>query len=155
MKLAIFLMTAVGLSLTCTALADHYKDLAAQGYRWVTVNGPYACETEQDLQRIVAHHTDASELEAVQNIQCYYLIPGTVVQVIDEDPARSMSKIRLGSIIKSLWTYNRFLSKQPVQDTYGNIETPEECGLIPRAEAAVTPLPLDSSTTRTQSNGTP
>jgi hypothetical protein len=150
MKLAIFLMTAVGLSLTCTALADHYKDLAAQGYRWVTVNGPYACETEQDLQRIVAHHTDASELEAVQNIQCYYLIPGTVVQVIDEDPARSMSKIRLGSIIKSLWTYNRFLSKQPVQDTYGNIETPEECGLIPRAEAAVTPLPADSSTARTQ-----
>jgi hypothetical protein len=150
MKLAIFLMTAVGLSLTCTALADHYKDLAAQGYRWVTVNGPYACETEQDLQRIVAHHTDASELEAVQNIQCYYLIPGTVVQVIDEDPARSMSKIRLGSIIKSLWTYNRFLSKQPVQDTYGNIETPEECGLIPGAEAAVTPLPLDSSTARTQ-----
>ena len=155
MKLAIFLMTAVGLSLTCTALADHYKDLAAQGYRWVTVNGPYACETEQDLQRIVAHRTDATELEAVQNIQCYYLIPGTVVQVIDEDPARSMSKIRLGSIIKSLWTYNRFLSKQPIQDTYGNIETPEECGLIPRAEAAVTPLPLDSSTTRTQSNGTP
>jgi hypothetical protein len=150
MKLAISLMTAVGLSLTCTALADHYKDLAAQGYRWVTVNGPYACETEQDLQRIVAHRTDATELEAVQNIQCYYLIPGTVVQVIDEDPARSMSKIRLGSIIKSLWTYNRFLSKQPVQDTYGNIETPEECGLIPRAEAAVTPLPPDSSTARTQ-----
>jgi hypothetical protein len=155
MKLGISILTAAGFSLTCTALADHYKDLAAQGYRWVTVNGPYACQTEQDLQRIVAHRTDATELEAVQNIQCYYLIPGTVVQVIDEDPARSMSKIRLGSIIKSLWTYNRFLSKQPVQDTYGNIETPEECGLIPRAEAAVTPLPLDSSTTRTQSNGTP
>jgi hypothetical protein len=150
MKLAISILTAAGLSLTWTALADHHKDLAAQGYRWVTVNGPYACETEQDLQRIVAHRTDATELEAVQNIQCYYLIPGTVVQVIDEDPARSMSKIRLGSIIKSLWTYNRFLSKQPVQDTYGNIETPEECGLIPRAEAAVTPLPPDSSTARTQ-----
>ncbi len=149
MKLTIFLLTAIGLSLPCTALADHYKDLAAQGYRWVTVNGPYACETEQDLQRIVAHHSDATELEAVQNIQCYYLIPGTVVQVIDEDPARSMSKIRLGSIIKSLWTYNRFLSKQPVQDTYGSIETPEECGLIPKAETAVTPLPPDSSTART------
>jgi hypothetical protein len=150
MKLAISIITAVGLSLTCTALADHYKDLAAQGYRWVTVNGPYACETEQDLQRIVAHHTDATELEAVQNIECYYLIPGTVVQVINEDPARSMSKIRLGSIIKSLWTYNRFLSKQPVQDTYGSIETPEECGLIPKAEAAITPLPADGSTARTQ-----
>jgi hypothetical protein len=89
MKLAISVMTAVGLSLTCTALADHYKDLAGQGYRWVTVNGPYACETEQDLQRIVAHHTDATELQAVQNIQCYYLIPGTVVQVINEDPAEA------------------------------------------------------------------
>ena len=150
MKLAIFLMTAVGLSLTCTALADHYKDLAAQGYRWVTVNGPYACETEQDLQRIVAHHTDATELQAVQTIQCYYLIPGTVVQVINEDPARGMSQIRLGGITKSLWTYNRFLSKQPVQDTYGSIETPEECGLIPKAETAVAPLSPDSSAARTQ-----
>ena len=150
MKLAISVMTAVGLSLTCTALADHYKDLAGQGYRWVTVNGPYACETEQDLQRIVAHHTDATELQAVQNIQCYYLIPGTVVQVINEDPARGMSQIRLGSITKSLWTYNRFLSKQPLQDTYGSIETPEECGLIPKAATAVTPLSPDSSTALTQ-----
>jgi hypothetical protein len=150
MKLAISVLTAVSFCLTCTALADHYKDLAAQGYRWVTVNGPYACETEQDLERIVAHHTDATELQAVQTIQCYYLIPGTVVQVINEDPSRGMSQIRLGSITKSLWTYNRFLSKQPVQDTYGNIETPEECGLIPRAEAAVTPLPPGSSTDRTQ-----
>ena len=149
MKLTIFLLTAIGLSLPCTALADHYKDLAAQGYRWVTVNGPYACETEQDLQRIVAHHTDATELQAVQNIQCYYLIPGTVVQLINEDPVRGMSQIQLGGITKSLWTYNRFLSKQPIPDTYGNIETPEECGLIPGAETAVTPLSPASSTART------
>jgi hypothetical protein len=150
MKLAISVMTAVSFCLTCTALADHYKDLAAQGYRWVTVNGPYACETEQELQRIVAHHTDAAELQAVQTIQCYYLIPGTVVQVINEDPARGMSQIRAGGITKSLWTYNRFLSKQPVQDTYGSIQTPEECGLIPKAETAVTPLSPDSSAARTQ-----
>jgi len=146
MKLAISILTLISLSLTCTALADHYKDLAGQGYRWVTVDGPYACETEQDLQRIVAHRTDATELQAVENIQCYYLIPGTVVQVIDKDPARGMSQIRLGGITKSLWTYNRFLSKDPVQDTYGSIETPEECGLIPKTETAVTPLPPDSST---------
>ena len=84
MKLAISVMTAVSFCLTCMALADHYKDLAAQGYRWVTVDGPFACTAEQDVQRIVAHHTDATELQAVQTIQCYYLIPGTVVQVINE-----------------------------------------------------------------------
>jgi hypothetical protein len=139
MKLAASVITALGL-LTCTVLADNYTDLAAQGYRWVTVNGPYACETEQDLQRIVAHHTDTTELQVVENIQCYYLIPGTVVQVINEDPPKGMSQIRLGTIAKSLWTYTRFLSKHPVQDTYGSIETPEERGLIPRAETAVTPL---------------
>src|SRR5258708_14219764 len=155
MKPAISVLTAISFSLTCTALADHYKDLAAQGYRWVTVNGPYACETEQDLQRIVAHHTDATELQAVQTIQCYYLIPGTVVQVINEDPSRGMSQIRLGGITNSLWTSNRFLSIQPVHATYGSIETPEECGLIPKAETAVTPLPPGSSTARTHYNGTP
>ena len=32
-------MTAVSLGLTCTAFADNYSDLAAQGYRWVTVDG--------------------------------------------------------------------------------------------------------------------
>jgi hypothetical protein len=27
-----------------------------------------------------AYHTDATELQVVENIQCYYLIPGTIVQ---------------------------------------------------------------------------
>ena len=42
-----------------------------------------------------------------------------------------MSEIRLGGITRSLWTYSRFLSKHPVRDTYGVIETPENAGLIP------------------------
>jgi hypothetical protein len=150
MKLAISIMTAVGLSLTYTALADTYSDLAGQGYRWVTVNGPYACTTEQDVDRIAAYRTDATELQVVENIQCYYLIPGSVVQVIKEDQARRMSQIRLGGLTRALWTYTRFLSKHPVRDTYGSIETPEERGLIPKAETAVTPLPPDSSTAQTK-----
>ena len=36
-------MPAVSLGLRCTAFADNYSDLAAQGYRWATVDGPYAC----------------------------------------------------------------------------------------------------------------
>jgi hypothetical protein len=126
MESAISLMTAVSLGLTYTALADNYKDLAAQGCRWVTVNGPYACATEQDVQRMVAHRTDATELQVVENIQCYYLIPETVVQVMKDDPAKGMSQIRLAGITKPLWAYTRFLSEHPILDTYGTIETPEE-----------------------------
>jgi len=139
MKLAISVITAICLSLTCAALADNYNDLAAQGYRWVTVDGPYACTTEQDVERIVAHRTDATELQLVQNIQCYYLIPGTIVQVIKEDPARGMSEMRLGAITRSLWTYTRFLSKHPVQDTYGVIQTPTNSDLTPTTDTPIVP----------------
>jgi hypothetical protein len=47
----------------------------------------YVCNTEQDVDRI--HRTDATELEVVENIRCYYLILGTIVQVIKEDPAEA------------------------------------------------------------------
>src|SRR6266446_7003977 len=157
MKLLISFMTAVSLGLTCTVLGgDNYSGLAAQGYRWVTINGPYACNTEQGVERIVARHTDETELQVAENIQCYYLIPGTIVQVIKEDPARGLSEMRLGSITRPLWTYSRFLSKHPVKDTYGVIETPENSGLIPAADTAIVPaLPSDSSTARTRPNGNP
>src|ERR1700720_1140158 len=154
MKLLISFMTAVSLGLTFTVLGDdNYAALAAQGYRWVTVNGPYACNIEQDVERITTHHTDATELQVVQNIQCYYLIPGTIVQVIKEDPARGMSEMRLGSVTRSLWTYSRFLSKRPIHDTYGVIETPENSGLIPAADTSIVPaLPSDHSTARPNGN---
>src|SRR5260221_12950953 len=125
MKLAISVMTAVSLSLTCTAVGDNYSRSAAQGYRWVTVDGPYACTTEEDIQRMVSHRTDATELQVVENIRCYYLIRGPIVQVIKEYTARGMSKIRIGSITMSLSTYTRFLSQHAALDTYAVPETPE------------------------------
>jgi hypothetical protein len=157
MKLLIYFMTAISLGLTSTVLGgDNYTALAAQGYRWVIVNGPYACHIEQDVERITTHHTDETELEVVQNIQCYYLIPGTIVQVIKEDPARGMSEIRSASITSSLWTYSRFLREHPVPDTYGVMETPENSGLIPTADrASVSELPADRSTARNRPNRNP
>jgi hypothetical protein len=157
MKLLISFITAVSLGLTCVVLGgDNYSALAAQGYRWVTINGPYACNTEQGVERIVARHTDVTELQVVESIECYYLIPGTIVQVIKEDPARGMSEMRLGSIIRPLWTYTIFLSKHPVKDTYGVIETPENSGLVPTGDTAIVPeLPSDSSTARTRPSGNP
>jgi hypothetical protein len=91
----------------------------------------------------------------VQNIQCYYLIPGTIVQVIKEDPAHGMTEMRMAGRPRYLWTYTRFLSKHPVRDTYGNIEMPEERGLTPKAQMQLAPLPPDNSAARTRPNGNP
>jgi hypothetical protein len=92
MKLAIAIMTTVSLGLACTALADNYSTLLAQGYRWVTVHGPYASSTEQGVQRIAARRTDATELQMIENGQTHYLIPGTIVQVVKEDRKTASTK---------------------------------------------------------------
>jgi hypothetical protein len=87
---------------------------------------------------------------------CYYLIPGAIVQVVKEDRARGMSEIWLGSIRTPLWTYTRFLSKHPVHDTYGVIETPDNSGLIPSADPAIVlPVSSDGSTAAPRQNGNP
>jgi hypothetical protein len=139
MKLLLSFITAVSLNFAGTALATDYAALAAQGYRWVIVNGPYACFKEEDVDRIVGHHTDATELDVVQNAACYYLIPGTIAKVISEDPAHGISQIQLGNITVPLWTYSRFLSKSPVRDTYGVIETPESADPAPDTTAHASP----------------
>jgi hypothetical protein len=95
----------------------------AKGYRWVAINGPYACDTEQDLRRITSDHTDLRELYMVENLQAYYLIPGTLARVIRDDHAEGMSEILLAGILTPLWTYTKFLSARPIQGhlrSYGN-----------------------------------
>ena len=119
-----------------------------------TVDAAYACTTEQDLQRIAGHRNDVTELHMVESIRCYYLIPGAILQVIKVDPARGMSHMRLLSINRSLWTSTRFLSKQPVQDTYGVFETPTSSGFIPTADTGIVPArSSDSSTTQARLHG--
>jgi len=130
MKGLILFIIATSLALKGLAYADESGNLAAQGYRWVLVDGPYACATQEYLEQITARRTDAAELRVIEDGRCYYLIPGTIVQVVREDPRHHMSLMRMGSVTRSLWTYTRFLSKRPVQDTYGIIETPEDVGLI-------------------------
>jgi hypothetical protein len=154
MKLVISFMIAVTLGLTCTAPADNYAALVAKGYRWVIVHGPYAGTTEQGVRRITAHRTDATEVQMVEDRQAYYLIPGTIVQVLKEDSANGMSQIQLGGLTTFLWTYTRFLSKHPIEDVYGTIETPENSGLISSVDTVLIPVPADKSTARTGQNGT-
>ena len=135
MKLLLFFISAVSLSFAGAALATDYAALAAQGYRWVIANGPYACSNKQDVDRIVGHHTDATELDVVQNAGCYFLIPGTIAKIISENPARGIAQIHLGNITVPLWTYSRFLSKSPIPDTYGVVETPEAADPAPATQS--------------------
>jgi hypothetical protein len=147
MKLRILALAAISVGLTVTALAANYGDLVAQGYRWITVDGPYACPAKDDVQRITNHHTDSVELQMVDDLRAYYLIPGMIVQIVQDDPPSGLTQIRLGGITTDLWTYTRFLSKRPITDPYGVIETPENSGLIPTATTGVSPMLDQSGTT--------
>jgi len=46
MRVLTIILAAVAAGLAPTALADPYKNLAAQGYRWASVDGPYACRSK-------------------------------------------------------------------------------------------------------------
>jgi hypothetical protein len=148
MKIGMLVVSVIGLSLTCITWAGDLprlgyapgipvKDLVANGYRWVAVNGPYACATEQDVRQITSDHTDLRELHMVENLQAYYLIPGTLVRVIRDDHANGMSELLMAGITRSLWTYTRFLTARPIHDTYGVVETPDTAGLIDPSDAAI------------------
>jgi hypothetical protein len=148
MRNQMLVISVIGLSLTCTTWADDLsqigysvrtpvKDLVANGYRWVAVNGPYACPTEQDVRQITSDHSDSRELHMVENLQAYYLIPGALARVIRDDHANGMSEILLAGILTPLWTYTKFLTARPIEDTYGVIETPDNAGLVDPRDAAI------------------
>jgi hypothetical protein len=129
-KIKLLVFTLFGFSLTCAAWADDNRDLVAKGYRWVTVNGPYACPTEPEVRHVTGDPTDATELRMVEDGTAYYLIPGTLVQIVKNDPAKGMSEILSGGITRPLWTYTKYLTARPIHDTYGIVETPETSGFI-------------------------
>jgi len=91
---------------------------------------------------MVNNPSDEVRLKMVEEVKAYFLIPGMIVQVIEEDPSFGLSKIRMAGITVDLWTLTRFLSKEAVKDTYGVIETPETSGLIPTATSAIDAGPM-------------
>jgi hypothetical protein len=164
MKAPILLaVAAAAMTLTSTASADKYDELAAKGYRWATADGPYACVAKEDVRRMANNPGDAVELKMIEQVKAYYLTPGSIVQVTEDDPHTGTSKIRLAGITSDLWTLTKFLSKHPVRDTYGVIETPETSGLIPTStpvfDAGPTPSPsfspIPSGSPATSASPTP
>jgi hypothetical protein len=138
--------------LASTALSINDARLAADQYRWILVDGPFACPSKEDVRQITQHHTDETELQMVGELRAYYLISGTIAKLVHEDPSSGMSQIRLGGVTRDLWTYTKFLSKRPLTDPYGSIETPETSGFSAeamgtsdtRAQAGVRPQPTVS-----------
>jgi hypothetical protein len=75
MKIPIILsVAALIVAMESPALAMNYDDLVAQGYRWATTDGPYACPTKEDLRQITSNPTDSSKLHMVEQLRAYYLI---------------------------------------------------------------------------------
>ena len=146
MKITMLVIYLVGLSWVDITRADGLpkmgytsgrsaKDLVAKGYRWVTVDGPYAGAKQQEVRQITSR-TDLTELSLVEAGDGYYLIPGTLVRITQDDRVNGMSEVLLGGITKPLWTYTRFLSARPIRDAYGIVETPDTTGLVDPGDTA-------------------
>jgi hypothetical protein len=67
---------------------------------------------------------EGNKLKLIEQVRAYYLIPGTIVQVIHEEAALGTSQIQLKRLSKPLWTLSRFLSVHPMTDLDNKIETP-------------------------------
>jgi Bacterial tandem repeat domain 1 len=161
---AILSITAAVIGLTSAGLTANFDDLAAKGYRWVTIDGPYGCPAKDDLQQIVKKPTDETELQMIKQHRAYYLLRGDIVKLIQEDPASGISRIHVAGITTDLWTPTKFLSKRPVENAFGVVETPETSGLVPietesitdsLKQAGVTPAPSTNSTPRSDENERP
>ncbi len=105
--LKILYIVTVAIWLIPGALADKYDDLAAKGYRWVTVDGPYGYFSRDDLRQIGIHRREGKEFELIEQLRAYYLIPGTVARVIQNDTASGMSQIQLDGVRRPIWTFTR------------------------------------------------
>jgi len=141
-----FVLLAVGLALT--ALAADYGSLVNQGYRWVRVNGPYAYPAKEDAQNGGTSKKSESKQPVVR---AYYLIPGMVVLVVENDSSTGLSRIRVGGISADLWTATKNLSTQPIRNTFGAIETPDTANIM----SFTSPKPTPDSNASPASKGTP
>jgi hypothetical protein len=128
--LTILLAPLVAAGMASPVWASDYKDLVAEGYRWVSLDGPYACPTKEDLRRITSEPSDANELHMVEQLRAYYLIQGALVKVVQEEGNTGMAQIHAAGIKNDLWTYKKFLNSRPIKNAYATIETPETSGLI-------------------------
>jgi hypothetical protein len=132
------LVAAATAVLTATGLAANDEALVKEGYRWAAADGPFACPAKGDVQEIINHSGDGTRIQRVEQLRAYFLVRGTIVKVVKEEPASGLAEIQIAGIIPDLWTLSRFLSTRPIRDVDGQIETPAAAdSAVPMA-----PLPL-------------
>jgi hypothetical protein len=125
--LALFcLLTAATVT---TAPATDFKALAEQGYRWVRVNGPYATPNKNDAAKLAGAKSASTDVELQDKTHAYFLLPGMLVFVLENDSAAGLSRVRASGIVVDLWTETKYLSSEPLKDSYGVTETPDSSGL--------------------------
>lgn len=138
----ILLVAAATAVLSPTGLAANDELLVKEGYRWVAADGPFACPAKGDVRELVNHAgNDELRLRMVEQLRAYNLVRGTIVKVVQEEPASGLAQIQIAGIIPRLWTLSRFLSTRPIPDVAGKIETPETAD----AAAPLAPLPGSAS----------
>src|SRR5258708_4250437 len=87
------------------------------------------CHRSRDeVRQIVKDRGDGNEVKLIEQLRTYYLIPGTIVQVIQKDAASGTSQIQLKRVSRPLWTLSKFLSVRPITDLDNKIETPFDPG---------------------------
>jgi len=124
-----------------TATATDFKALAEQGYRWVRVNGPYATPNKNDAAKLAGAKSASSDVELQDKTHAYFLLPGMLVFVLENDTAAGLSRVRASGIVVDLWTETKYLSSQPLKDSYGVTETPDSSGLGHLGSPSPSPSP--------------
>ena len=120
----ILAIAAASVGLASTVVADKYDDLVKKGFRWINTDGPYACPAKDDVQRMLKDQSDTDQLHMVEQLRAYFLIRGAIVQVVQEDKASNMAQFSAAGLNGTFWTLDKFLSKRPIQNIIGVIDTP-------------------------------
>src|SRR6201984_2253193 len=139
-KLLALLCLLIAATVT-TATATDFKALAEQGYRWVRVNGPYATPNKGDAAKLAGAKSASSDIELQDKTHAYFLLPGMLVFVLENDAAAGLSRVRASGIVVDLWTETKYLSSQPLKDSYGVTETPDSSGLGHLGSPSPSPSP--------------
>jgi hypothetical protein len=141
--IALFYLVAA--ATVSTATATDFQSLAEQGYRWVRVNGPYGTPNKSDAPRLAEAKSAATDIELQDKTHAYFLLPGMLVFVLENDSATGLSRVRVSGIVVDLWTETKYLSASPLKDSYGVTETPDSSGLGQLGTPSPSPSPNGSA----------
>jgi hypothetical protein len=137
----IALFCLVSAAMLSTATATDFQSLAEQGYRWVRVNGPYATPNKNDAAKLAGAQNAATDVALQDKTRAYFLLPGMLVFILENDTAAGLSRVRASGIVVDLWTETKYLSARPVKDSYGVTETPDSSGLGHLGNPSPSPSP--------------